>query len=1029
MSKLIVVVPALGMTIHRYVCMKRLAPILLLFLVSNSSLYAQNQEVFRDLLGKAETLMAQGDQQEAKLIYRQAHSVDGHAVAPLMGLATIAVDEKKWDEAQDWYRQILAIEPGNATANAYFDNNQKLAALIGQGQQLRATGNLDKAEGKFKAALEIDSHSLSALKGLGEIAVAKQDWRRSRFYYSQIRAIAPDDPDAENYLNNPLIETNLNKADSLASRRKLKDAKKLYETVLYMDHNNVSALNGLGRLYRQMKDWGKSKKWFKKALAIDPRNEETNYYLLNGPNPDVLPVLEEAKKLQKTGEYTNAKKKYKKALKIYQGTIQAFRGLGQIAFERRNWGGIKNSYKKVLEVQPLDLEAKYRLGIAYRETGKMNSLLIKRKHFNNSERYFEEIMATDSTYLDVLYQRALLARWRDKWDRALTLAQRQMALKPNTRNSTVGLVKLYRSFRLDKSGSEFGKWAAYGDASWVDYATAERARGEERYAFADSIYQDLLLDPGTVGRETIYLALARSQIMQGDDEATGQYFRVALNNMSSEEDAALFFEDCKYIFTDREYDFYRTLNSSDQKKAFFKIFWTARDPTPASPVNVRAIEHYRRLAYAEANYWYDRPRSAANNPDHAGALKFPRTYSLNEEFNDKGLIFIRHGEPNEVAVTHNESVNNESWYYYGRDDRSKMIFHFLIEQLTGGNNWRLVPFLSDLNMIADRLGWDATMDEIYLNQFNDKAPFTGGSGFGLKQSVAFNRLSDRSRHEVLYAMSSDFHTWNDKYEDLPVSYFVSSFRGIDTRTAVQLYFGVPIAQLLPGKKSEFAEMLFEHGAGLFEKSWRTVSRSHEQVYLLPTDSVRVHDGYFIGSYEFLTTPGSEKLTFYAKDLKNNRIGLRNFDLEVPDFSSGKFGMSDLMLAYDIGPAREGARFRRGKLAYIPNPSRIFRLSEPIFLYYEVYNLGRNDRGSAYEIEIKMTLLKKGKKHAASGGGKREKSISIKDNRQTQSRDAVEFTSFDVSRLEPGRYELSVKVKDSASGASLDKAVEVELSGE
>lgn len=1013
--------------------MKRVTSFLLLFLVSSSPLFAQNQDVFRDLLDKAAALMSQGKHKEAGVLYRQAHTVDSHAVAPLIGLAKIAVDQKRWEEAQDWYRQVLEIDPDNLTANNYFDNNQELASLIGQGQQLRETGNLDKATGKFNAALEIDSHSLSALKGLGKIAVAKQDWRRSRFYYGQIRAIAPDDPDAANYLNNPLIKTNLSKADSLLAKRKLKDAKELYQTVLYMDRQNVSALNGLGRLYRQMKDWGKSKKWFKKALDIDPKNEETNYYLLNGPNPKVLPVLEEAKKLQRTGEYRKAKKKYQQALKIYPGTVQAFRGLGQIAFERRNWGGIKKSYKKLLEVQPLDLEAKYRLGVAYRETGKINSLLIKRKHFNNSEHYFEEILASDSTYLDVLYQRALLARWRGNWDRALTLAHRQLMLSPTTGNATAGLVKLYRSFRLDKSKEEFDKWAANSSGVWVDYAKAEAARNAKRYAFADSIYQDLLLDPGTLGREAVYLALARSKIMQDDEEGIGQYFRVALNNISTDGDADLFFEDCKYIFTDREYDFYRTLNSAGQKKAFFKIFWTARNPTPASPLNIRAIEHYRRLAYSEANYWYDKPRSAANNPDHAGALKFPETYRLNEEFNDKGLIFIRHGEPNEVAVTHNENVNNESWYYYGRDDRPKMIFHFLIEQLTSGNNWRLVPFLSDLNMIADRLGWDATMDEIYLNQFNDKAPFAGGSGFGLKQNVAFNRLSDRSRHEVLYAMSSDFHTWDEKYEDLPVQYFVSSFRGLDNKTAVELYFGVPIAKLLPKKDSESAEMLFEHGAGLFEKSWRPVSRSHEEVYLLPTDSSRVHDGYFIGTYEFLTVPGSEKLTFYAKDLKNNRIGLRNFDLDVPAYTSGQFGISDLMLAYDIGPAREGAQFRRGKLSYIPNPSRKFRLSEPIFLYYEVYDLGRNDRGtSAYEIEIKMTQLKKNKKglrRLLSGGGKRKKSISIKDTRQAQSQDAVEFTSFDVSRLEPGKYELSVKVKDSASGRSVDKSVEVELSGE
>ncbi len=994
--------------------------------------FAQDQQAFNALLSKAAALAAQGDHNEAKMVYRQAHTLNKEAVEPLIGLGEIATSEKKWSEAQSWFRQIQKLDPENPAARSYFDDNRELHERIARGNEFLAAGTFGQAEREFHTALEMNSQSLAALKGLGKIAAQKEEWQESRKYFNQVLSLEPNDLEAQHFVQNPQIERNLQQADSLVALRKLKDAKDLYESVLFMDHRNVSAMNGLGKLYRGMRDWNNSKKWFKKALNIDPENDETNYYLLHGPDPEVVAVLKEAADFQRAENYDEAVEKYERALKIYKGTIQAFRGLGQVAFRQKNWGATKAWFDKLLEVQPLDVEAKYNLGIAYRETGKLNSFLIKQKHFDNSEQYLESVIAVDSSYRDVLYQRALLERWRGNWNKALALAHKQQALKPTMGISTVGLVKFYQGLRHNHNTAEVELLLSGGRGAWVDFTRAEMARADKRFLHADSLYEELLRRPGALGRQVVYLSLLRSMVQQDKEEQAGRYFNQVLENLQTEADADLLFEDCKYIFSDVEYDHYLKLRSVSERKGFFQSFWTSRNPTPSSSTNIRAVEHYRRLVYAEENYWYDTPRSAANSPDHEGALTFPKTYWLNEELNDKGLIYIRHGEADEVAVTHNDDIANESWYYYQRADRQKMIFHFLTEALTAGGNWRLVPFLSDLNMIRDRLGWDPKMDEIYLNQFNNKAPFTATNGFATRQSAAFHQLADKSRREVYYAMSNDFHTWDEKFEDLSVHYFVSSFQGRRGKSEVELYFAVPTAELLPEEKTVFAEMLFEHGAGLYDSLWRPLAQSNEQVYLLPGDSSRIHQGNFVGHYRFSSEPGLQRLTFYAKDLKNNRIGLRNFDIEVPDFSSGNFAMSDLMLAYDVRPAQPGAPFSRGGISYMPNPTMTFRLSDPIFIYYEAYGLGSvKGSGFGYKIEIRMTQLKKTKSGIGRlfSGGKRKKSISLSDERQTKSSDSVEFTSFDVSNLEEGRYELKVSLRDLGSGKSISKSVEVELAGE
>jgi hypothetical protein len=56
-----------------------------------------------------------------------------------------------------------------------------------------------------------------------------------------------------------------------------------------------------------------------------------------------------------------------------------------------------------------------------------------------------------------------------------------------------------------------------------------------------------------------------------------------------------------------------------------------------------------RFLFAGKNYECYEFRSWSNNPDKLHSLRFPKSFTLNREFNDKGLIYIRHGEPDDTA--------------------------------------------------------------------------------------------------------------------------------------------------------------------------------------------------------------------------------------------------------------------------------------------------------------------------------------------------------------------------------------------
>ena len=85
-------------------------------------------------------------------------------------------------------------------------------------------------------------------------------------------------------------------------------------------------------------------------------------------------------------------------------------------------------------------------------------------------------------------------------------------------------------------------------------------------------------------------------------------------------------EDVAYIITDDERNAFKRLQSDPEREHFIEQFWQRRDPTPATPENEFKEEHYRRIAYANQNYWH---------------LNIPGWKT------DRGRIYITYGPPDE----------------------------------------------------------------------------------------------------------------------------------------------------------------------------------------------------------------------------------------------------------------------------------------------------------------------------------------------------------------------------------------------
>lgn len=725
-----------------------------------------------------------------------------------------------------------------------------------------------------------------------------------------------------------------------------------------------------------------------------------------------------------------AEENFRAALKRDGTLTAAMAGLGKVETAKQNWGDANDWYGKILDRDANNLEAQYYRAICYRETGKFKRFfqgatgLLLATDWEKSEKHFQQIIARDSSYQDALYQFALLQRYRDKDREAIQLGHAQIRLRPDWAEPQLGLYRLYQHFIKRHTTQEAQAWL--GAQPWEEarYFIAEKFRREKQLTAADSILQIMVAQNLRMNRQAIYLTLVRLSVARQEFAQVEKYYWQAVDKISNQLAADLIFEDLKYILTDEELENYRSLRSSADQIAFFQAFWAKRDPTPAAPYNVRLIEHYRRLLYAEENYEFEGFKTLANNPDKLKELDFPQAYFLNDEFNDKGVIYLRFGPPNEQMVTlsgggDNPTINsgslasvgrlpsNESWMYWQTGQTAQLVFHFVYDENMSGNLWRLTPMLYHPAIWQDRSVWDQS----YFRLLNSQ---TVG-----EQYAIVDALKEKNQQAVKTGLAIDRHSWDKNSKPLEFYYYTATFRGKDDKTALEFYFGLPMNAVGRHLPDSTTRVVLENGFSIHDAKWRVVDKQ-----LVKTPTAVDHQNakaaeLYCDFFAATVAPDSYRVAFHSRPEKTDLLAdLSGMKLNVPDYSPPGLALSDVLLAFNITPATQADKFTRHGLQVYPNPTRNFPLTKPLYVYFEVYHLTSNAEGKTnFMIEYTMSReQKKGGVKRAFGllGGDRKPAITARVERQGHAAFSPEYLAIDAGRLEKGEYRLTVKVVDTES---------------
>jgi GWxTD domain-containing protein len=488
-------------------------------------------------------------------------------------------------------------------------------------------------------------------------------------------------------------------------------------------------------------------------------------------------------------------------------------------------------------------------------------------------------------------------------------------------------------------------------------------------------------------------------------------------------------QDVCWIITEEERDVYTRLANEDEREAFIQQFWERRNPDPSSADNMFKVEHYRRIMYANERF-------------SAGIAGWK---------SDRGMIYIKFGPPD----------RQQSWSAGGPYERERKegggftsIFpteRWEYRHIEGVGDDVELEFVDDkggglYELTFDKQRKDAlllsgnmglTQDELEAGVSNKqdrvarrrysgdyKGVYSNMNGFEsardkplaqIGMSAALNRAPLIKYKDLETAVSAHI-----SYEGFPFEIRQDSIRLTDQQALV------PVTVLVPNEQMTFTSTLglYHGGVQIFGRvvglNNRIEAMFEDEVVrdFLPEDYNKTKSRSSIYQKRLILKPGIYKIDIAVKDIQSKHIGIITQRLEVPHYDTPKLQTSSILIAskIDAGIAdRTTTSFLLGDLKIIPKMDDSFRRSEELGLYLQIYNFALDGASSQPALKVEYAVAQKGAEPDAWRDS--TKMIRFAGSYCRLAR------MINLSRLQPGIYQLRVRIHDTISGQATETAVD------
>jgi len=306
---------------------------------------------------------------QARASYLEALSLDPSRPEPLDLLGVIAVQTGQFDEAIEWIRQAIAINPRVAGYHSHLGNaldgkgqrDQAIAAwrvaigLDGSfaeayanlGNALREKGQLKEAAEACRQAVRLDPNSVVALNNLGAALQAPEQLDEAIAAYRAALRINPDLPETHNNLGNALL-----------AKRQLDEAIAEFQQAVRLKPDSADIHRNLGSALYEKGRLDEAIAAHRQAIRLQPDYADAYNNL--------------GLALTEKGDLDEAITACRQAIRLKPDLAEAHNSLGNALGNKRQLDEAVASYRQAIRLKPDLAEAHYNLGNALTDKGQLD---------------------------------------------------------------------------------------------------------------------------------------------------------------------------------------------------------------------------------------------------------------------------------------------------------------------------------------------------------------------------------------------------------------------------------------------------------------------------------------------------------------------------------------------------------------------------------------------------------------------------------------------------------------------------------
>jgi len=504
-----------------------------------------------------------------------------------------------------------------------------------------------------------------------------------------------------------------------------------------------------------------------------------------------------------------------------------------------------------------------------------------------------------------------------------------------------------------------------------------------------------------------------------------------------------YYQDVVGVMTDDEMRTWAHENGEGRRRLLGR-FWAKRSARGALGTADRVREHYRRLHVANQNYRRTGGRGGA--PD--GAIVTNADRRLKTPYDDRGVIYLLHGEPNEIISTPGQNLlPNESWIY--RDgDAETFVLHFVLA--SNYPDYRLVDDLFAavkgiegslrgsgrarvlLTIASDRVGGEelislfssraaadprygsiaAEIDRLYTTVRADGGIAAQQLVAGMASDAGLLSKEKRAEAELMLGYDSFLPRYQTTLEAEAAVYSFRGQSGLPELTVVAIADASGLStQVLGGSRAAVLNARLTLADSVAEEVLQVDTAVAVALPdWLPQNAVIP----LIVTRRFLDSAHGTFRVTLSDAGEASRGALIKGGLPYRRYSVEGLTISDVVVASDSGGSwnREGVSL---KLALGDQVAA----DQEFLTYFEVYGLGP-DRGYEVEVEVEEGRAT-GLLSRIHGAFSRPDGLRLRFEGVSEPGvgNVVRKLYRIRSSLQPGRYRLYVRVTDSVSGASAE----------